>query len=130
MKDVFRWWSPSVEQEVQLVRWGHMGTPVLLFPTAGGDAEEIERFHLISVLQPLIDAGRIKIYSTDSIAGKAWFSGEHSAEYCSFLQNCFDTLIYRRSTEHHPDIPRRKERSARGDRFSASSRGPCLACRA
>lgn len=94
MKDVFRWWSPSVEQEVQLVRWGHMGTPVLLFPTAGGDAEEIERFHLISVLQPLIDAGRIKIYSTDSIAGKAWFSGEHSAEYCSFLQNCFDTLIY------------------------------------
>ncbi len=94
MKDVFRWWSPSVEQEVQLVRWGHMGTPVLLFPTAGGDAEEVERFHLISVLQPLIDAGRIKIYSTDSIAGKAWFSGEHSAEYCSFLQNCFDTLIY------------------------------------
>ena len=94
MKDVFRWYSPNVEQEVQLVRWGHMGTPVLLFPTAGGDAEEIERFHLIRVLQPLLDAGRIKIYSTDSVAGKAWFSGEHSAEYCSRLQNCFDTLIY------------------------------------
>jgi esterase/lipase superfamily enzyme len=94
MKDTVRWYSPNVEQEVQLVRWGHMGTPVLLFPTAGGDAEEIERFHLISVLQPLIDAGRVKIYSTDSIAGKAWFSGEHSAEYCSLLQNRFDALIY------------------------------------
>lgn len=98
MKDIFRWYSPNVEQEVQLVRWGHMGTPVLLFPTAGGDAEEIERFHLIRVLQPLIDAGRIKIYSTDSVAGKAWFSGEHSAEYCSRLQNCFDTLIYQEIT--------------------------------
>lgn len=98
MKDIFRWYSPNVEQQVQLVRWGHMGTPVLLFPTAGGDAEEIERFHLIRVLQPLIDAGRIKIYSTDSVAGKAWFSGEHSAEYCSRLQNCFDTLIYREIT--------------------------------
>jgi len=94
MKDIFRWYSPNVEQEVQLVRWGHMGTPVLLFPTAGGDAEEIERFHLIGVLQPLIDAGRIKVYSTDSVAGKAWFGGEHSAEYCSRLQNCFDSLIY------------------------------------
>lgn len=98
MKDIFRWYSPNVEQEVQLVRWGHMGTPVLLFPTAGGDAEEIERFHLIRVLQPLLDAGRIKIYSTDSVAGKAWFSGEHSAEYCSRLQNCFDSLIYEEIT--------------------------------
>ena len=43
MKDVFRWYSPHVEQEIQLVRWGHMGTPVMLFPTAGGDAEEVER---------------------------------------------------------------------------------------
>ncbi len=98
MKDIFRWYSPHVEQEIQLVRWGHMGTPVLLFPTAGGDAEEIERFHLIRVLQPLLDAGRIKVYSTDSVAGKAWFSGEHSAEYCSRLQNCFDTLIYKEIT--------------------------------
>ncbi len=30
----------------RLVRWGTYGQPVLLFPTAGGDAEEIERFLL------------------------------------------------------------------------------------
>ena len=94
MKDTSRWYSPHVEQEVQLVRWGHMGKPVLLFPTAGGDAEEVERFHLIGVLMPLIEAGRIKVYSTDSVAGKAWISKQHSAEYCSLLQNMFDALIY------------------------------------
>lgn len=95
MKDVFRWYSPHVEQNIQLVRWGHMGTPVLLFPTAGGDAEEVERFHLIGAVKSLIDAGRIKVYSTDSIAGKAWISKQHSAEFCSYLQNMFDALIYR-----------------------------------
>ena len=94
MKDTSRWHSPHVEQEVQLVRWGHMGKPVLLFPTAGGDAEEVERFHLIGVLMPLIEAGRIKVYSIDSIAGKAWISKQHSAEYCSHLQNMFDALVY------------------------------------
>lgn len=94
MKDTSRWHSPHVEQEVQLVRWGHMGKPVLLFPTAGGDAEEVERFHLIGVLMPLIEAGRIKVYSTDSLAGKAWISKQHSAEYCSHLQNMFDALVY------------------------------------
>ncbi len=40
------------EQNVQLVRWGHFGTPVMLFPTAGGDAEEAERFHLIGAIAP------------------------------------------------------------------------------
>jgi esterase/lipase superfamily enzyme len=93
-KETERWFSQRLEQDVQLVRWGHFGTPVLLFPTAGGDAEEIERFHLIGALSPLIDAGRIKVYSTDSVAGRAWFSGEHSATYCSLLQNRFDAFIY------------------------------------
>ena len=94
VKDIFRWYSPHVEQEIQLVRWGHMGVPVLLFPTAGGDAEEVERFHLIGVLMPLIEAARIKVYSLDSLAGKAWISKQHSAEYCSRLQNMFDALVY------------------------------------
>ena len=80
------------------MRWGHYGTPVLLFPTAGGDAEEVERFHLIRVLGPLLDAGRIKVYSTDSIAGRAWISGHHSAEYCSRLQNMFDEYVYEEVT--------------------------------
>lgn len=94
MKEAARWYSPHVEQEIQLVRWGYFGRPVLLFPTAGGDAEEVERFHLIGVLMPLIESGRIKVYSTDSVAGKAWISKQHSPEYCSRLQNMFDAMIY------------------------------------
>lgn len=93
-KDVTKWHTSRLEQEVQLVRWGHFGTPVLLFPTAGGDAEEVERFHLVRMLEPLIDAGRIKVYSTDSIAGRTWISGDHSAEFCSRVQNVFDDFIY------------------------------------
>ena len=110
MKDIFKWYSPHVEQEIQLVRWGYMGKPVLLFPTAGGDAEEVERFHLIGVLMPLIEAGRIKVYSTDSVAGKAWISKQHSTDYCSRLQNMFDALVYHeivaaiRSDCESPDI--------------------------
>lgn len=97
-KDVIRWHTPRFEREVQLVRWGHYGTPVLLFPTAGGDAEEVERFHLIGALAPLIDEGRIKVYSIDSIAGRTWVSGAHSAEFCSRVQNRFNELIYEEVT--------------------------------
>lgn len=94
-KNVFNWYSPHLEQEVRLVRWGHYGKAVLLFPTAGGDAEEVERFHLIGAIGDLIRHGRIKVYSIDSVAGRAWLSGEHSPEYCSRLQNLFDAHVYR-----------------------------------
>lgn len=94
-KEVFQWYSPHLEQDVRLVRWGHFGKPVLLFPTAGGDAEEVERFHLIGAVGDLIKNGRIKVYSIDSVAGRAWVSGDHSPEYCSRLQNLFDAHVYK-----------------------------------
>jgi esterase/lipase superfamily enzyme len=94
MKEKSSWYSSRLEQDMQLVRWGSYGRPVLTFPTAGGDAEEIERFQLIEALWPLIDAGRIKVYSVDSIAGQAWVSGERSPHDCSLLQNRFDSFVY------------------------------------
>ena len=95
MKESTSWFSPRVERDIRLVRWGHFGAPVLLFPTAGGDAEECERFLMIRALQPLLEAGRIKVYSVDSIAGEAWLSGRHSPAYCSRLQTLFDASLYR-----------------------------------
>jgi esterase/lipase superfamily enzyme len=109
VKQAARWHSERIRQPIRLVRWGHYGTPLLMFPTAGGDAGEIERFQLIATLQPLLDAGRVKIYSCDSIAGRAWLTGEQ-AEYCSWLQNQYDAMIYHevvpaiRSDCHSADI--------------------------
>ena len=93
MKETSRWFSGNVQQETRLVRWGRWGTPVLLFPTAGGDAEEVERFLMIQAIAPLLDAGRVKIYSVDSIAGAAWISKRHSPAYCSRLQSMFGRYI-------------------------------------
>jgi esterase/lipase superfamily enzyme len=88
------WNTERLPEPARVVRWGHYGTPVLLFPTAGGDYEEVERFHLVGAVGELIDAGRIKVYSVDSVAGKHWIRGEHSPEYCSRVQNLFDAYIY------------------------------------
>ena len=94
MKTVSHWYSPRVEQEVTVARWGHFGVPVLWFATAGGDAEEPERFLMVRVLEPLIAAGRVKFYSCDSVAGRAWTSGTGSPRHRSWLQNRFDGFIY------------------------------------
>ena len=92
-KQTGRWRSERVHREVTLVRWGHIGQPLLLFPTAGGDAEEVERFHLIGALRPLIDAGKLKVYSCDSVAGAAMMKREGSAQHQMWLQNQFHQYI-------------------------------------
>lgn len=88
-----RWYSPRIGCEATLARWGTVGQPVLVFPTAGGDAEEIERFLMIRVLQPLLDAGRIKIYSPDSVAGRVWFNKEGTPEHRMRMQHLYHEWI-------------------------------------
>ena len=62
-KVVERWRSDRMQQDITLARWGHFGVPVLAFPTAGGDAEEVERHHLVGHLAGLVEDGRIKVYT-------------------------------------------------------------------
>ena len=93
MKETARWHSDRLQQEVTVVRWGNFGTPVLLFPTAGGDAEEVERFHLIRALQPLLEQGQVKVFSCDSVAGQWLISGEGSVGHRCWMQNQFHQFV-------------------------------------
>jgi len=87
------WWSPRLHQHVNIVRYGHFGQPLLLFPTAGGDCEEAERWHLIGALWPLIEAGRLKVYSVDSIAGMALVNQTGSPQHRMWVQNEFHHFV-------------------------------------
>lgn len=74
-REAFGWHTHRLPGPARIVRWGHYGKPVLLFPTAGGDCEEAERHGLIAAIAWLIEAGRIKVYSVDSVAGQHWEIG-------------------------------------------------------
>lgn len=76
MKIKTSWWSGRLDQSVSVCRWGEVGVPFLIFPTAGGDAEEIERFKVVDTLGDYLTEGRIKIYSCDSVAGRIMLGGE------------------------------------------------------
>jgi esterase/lipase superfamily enzyme len=89
-----RWYSERLGRSVSVTRWGELGLPVLLFPTAGGDSEEIERFLVIATLRPLLEAGKLKIYSCDSVAGRAMLAGEGTARDRMALLNRFQEFVY------------------------------------
>lgn len=87
------WHSDRLGREVSVTRWGHFGLPLLIFPTAGGDAEEIERFHVISTLDEYLARGRVKIYSCDSVAGRAMLSHEGSPQHRMWLMSQFQDFV-------------------------------------
>jgi esterase/lipase superfamily enzyme len=95
VKDSERWFSGRLQQEISLVRWGSIGRPVLVFPSAGGDAEEIERHGLVEACGELLAAGRIKLYSVDSIAGQAMVTKAGSPEHRTWVLNQFHECIRR-----------------------------------
>lgn len=88
-----RWYSRRVNSAVTLARWGEIGQPVLVIPTAGGDAEEIERMGVIDALAPLLEAGKIKVYSCDSVAGRTWFYKEGSPQHRMWMQDQYHWFI-------------------------------------
>jgi hypothetical protein len=93
-KEHSTWRSERLDNaEVRLTRWGMVGTPVLIFPTAAGDSEECERMKMVDALAPLLAAGRIKIYSVDSVAGASWLDKDTPKHQAARMQNRYDAFV-------------------------------------
>lgn len=86
------WWSERLGCHLTLNRWGEVGRPVLVFPTAGGDAGEVDRMGLVGALSELMGDGRIKVYSIDSVAGRSWLEKD-DPRHSAWLQNQFDAAV-------------------------------------
>jgi esterase/lipase superfamily enzyme len=94
-KQQARWRSPALGgHEITFVRYGEAGAPLLLFPTAGGDAEEPERCGLIDAIGGFLAARRLAVYCVDSVAGRTWLAAGTTLEQGARAQNCFDRCVY------------------------------------
>ncbi len=73
-REITTWWSPNLQKNMEIVAYGHFGTALLMFPSAAADYLEYERFHLIEAIRPVIEAGKFKVYSINSINAESWLN--------------------------------------------------------
>lgn len=73
-RTITTWWSPNLSKDMEIVAYGHYGPALLMFPSAAADFLEYERFHLIEAIRPFIEAGKIKVYSINSINSESWLN--------------------------------------------------------
>ena len=71
-KEVFGWRSPRLGIDMPIVRYGHWGKPLILFPTAGSDLFDAERFLLVHSVQKHIEAGKITVFSINTVNTMSW----------------------------------------------------------
>lgn len=76
LKEITSWHSPNLNKEMPISVYGNYGFSLLMIPTAAADFLEYERFQLIEAVQPFIDAGRVKIFSVNSINNESWLNKE------------------------------------------------------
>jgi esterase/lipase superfamily enzyme len=89
-----QWFSPALQQEMPIAVYGHYGQAILLIPTAAADLLEYERFHLIEAIAPLINAGKFKVFSVNSINNQSWLNQSMLPEHKAIKHNQFNEYIY------------------------------------
>ena len=93
-RSLFSWHSPALGEEMPIVSYGHYGFALLLVPTAAADYLEYERFQLIDSLAPFIDAGKVRVFSVNSVNKQSWLNNEMEGAHKAIRHNQFNQYIF------------------------------------
>lgn len=84
----FRQYSPALNRDMECKVYGHAGRPVLFIPCQDGRFYDFENFGMTNTWQPWIDAGKVMIFSIDTIDSETWSdrSGDCRVRICRHEQ--------------------------------------------
>lgn len=93
-KEILSWYSPALQKEMPIAVYGHHGFALLMIPTAAADFLEYERFQLIDAMRPWIEAGKLKVYSINSINTESWLNDQMAGHEKSLRHHQFNEYIF------------------------------------
>jgi esterase/lipase superfamily enzyme len=88
------WFSPALQKDMPIAMYGHYGFALLLIPTAAADYLEYERFQLLDAIRPFIEAGKLKVFSIDSINNESWMNRQMDPRHQSIRHQQWNQYVY------------------------------------
>jgi|SRR5581483_6473160 len=85
--------SRAMGRPIHLWRYGHFGLPVLVFPSAAGFAHEWSAQGMVEALADWIEAGKLKLYCTESNVAEAWTRKEQSPDWRIQRHRAFESYV-------------------------------------
>lgn len=92
-REITSWYSPALSQDMPISVYGHYGFSILLIPTAAADYLEYERFQMMDALAPVLDSGKCKIYSINSINNESWLNNDLYPPHKAIRHNQFNEYV-------------------------------------
>jgi esterase/lipase superfamily enzyme len=93
-RNLTAWYSPALNKEMPVAVYGHYGFALLLIPTAAADYLEYERFQLIDQIAPFVEAGKLKVFSVNSINTESWLNNHMDPRHKAIRHEQFNEYIY------------------------------------
>jgi esterase/lipase superfamily enzyme len=118
--------SRIMGRRMHLWCYGHFGPPLLAFPSASGMAHEWHAHGMVDSLAELIDAGKLKLYCTESNVAEAWTRRDSDAawriqRHMAFEQYVVQELVpFIREDCRSTDIPVAVSGTSLGAYYSAN----------
>ena len=73
-REYHRWYSRSLNREMELLVFGHAGPPVIVFPTSMGAFYEYEDRGMVGALAGKLDHGGLRLFCVSSVDGESWYA--------------------------------------------------------
>src|SRR5438874_10255997 len=73
-RDYIKEFSHALGREMELLRFGHAGRPLVAFPTSMGRFYQWEDFGLVGALATRLAAGELVLWCLDSVDAESWYA--------------------------------------------------------
>lgn len=92
-REYHKWYSPSLQHDMELLVFGHGGAPVLVFPTSMGRFHEFEDRGMIAPIADRLENGVIQLFCVDSIDRESWYNRWAPPHHRAERQNDYDRYL-------------------------------------
>jgi len=106
-----KWFSPALGREMELLRFGWAGFPVICFPTSMGRFFQYEDMGTVAALESKLEAGQLQLFCVDSVDGESWYNNAVPPEARGKRHERYDAYL---TTEVVPYVRNRAERGDLG----------------
>lgn len=100
------WYSPALDRNMEMLVFGHGGTPMLVFPTSMGRFYDYENRNMIGVIGQRYASGHLQAFCVDSVDAESWYNKavhprqriERHMQYEQYLLDEVLPFIHRRNS--------------------------------
>lgn len=93
-REYHRWYSPSLNRDMELLVFGHAGARILVFPTSKGKFYEWEDRKMMEALREQLDNGWIQMYCVDSVDVESWYNYSVHPGARAYRHSQYDDYLY------------------------------------